>query len=151
MTTIVYNHKDKQIAIDSRSSRDNVIITDNAIKWRTEQGALFFLCGLVPDFDMLIEAYFGKALLTVPEANAFVIDKGIPYRIGVTEELIFWKSELTNSDSFGSGASFALAALDFKLSAAEAIEYTKTRDCYTGGTVHTYDLVKARFVYDAPE
>jgi len=42
MTTVAYNHKDKEIAVDSRFSRGDIISTDNGIKVFKEKG----VCGL---------------------------------------------------------------------------------------------------------
>jgi len=46
----------------------------------------------------------------------------------------------------GSGDQWALAALDFGDSAREAVEYAMTKDVYSGGKVHVYDIEKAEFL-----
>jgi hypothetical protein len=39
-----------------------------------------------------------------------------------------------------------LAALDFGKTAKEAVEYAMTRDVYSGGKVHVYDIDKGEFI-----
>ena len=50
--------------------------------------------------------------------------------------------------AFGSGSDFAIAALDFGMGPAQAIEYASTRDTGTNNRVKTIDLVKHRETYD---
>ena len=50
------------------------------------------------------------------------------------------------SISKGSGSDFALALIDMGKSAKESIEYAMTRDIYTGGKVHVYDIEKGVFI-----
>ena len=144
MTTIAYNHKDKQIAVDSRSSRDNVIMSDHVDKSKLVNGVTFVLCGAACDYSILIDMYFGSESKLVPEANAFVIDDGKVYRIGCTADGVFWKQECEHNDALGSGWEYALAAMDFGRDAEEAVEYAKTRDCYTGGEVHVFNVESLR-------
>lgn len=141
MTTIAYNHKDKQIAVDSRStSGGSVIITDEAEKLEIVDGVMFFLCGSVCDYDLFIKMYFGEKSDVVPECDAFSIDGGAVYRCGVSCEGLFWKQKTLNNDALGSGYKFALSAMDFGKDAKGAVEYAKTRDIYTGGEVKVYDI-----------
>lgn len=58
MTTLAYNHKDKQIACDSRTTSGSLIISDKHLKMQQVDGVKFFLCGSVPDYDLLIDMYF---------------------------------------------------------------------------------------------
>ena len=39
------------------------------------------------------------------------------------------------NESFGSGSSFALSAMDFGKSAKDSVKYAMTRDIYTGGKI----------------
>lgn len=145
MTTIAYNHKDKQIAVDSRStSGDSIIMDDDCDKSIVENGVIFIFAGYPSDNRLLMDAYFGKDIKRVPDCSAFVIDDGVAYKTGVDENITHWKQQLTNNDSIGSGRMFALAAMDFGKTAAEAVEYAKTRDCYTGGEVHVFNVESLR-------
>lgn len=146
MTTLAYNHKDRQIACDSRSTRQSTIISDQAKKFEIVDGVMFFLCGSVCDYDIFIKMYFGEKSTEIPECNSFTVDNGVIYRCGVTEEGLFWKQKLTNDDALGSGWQFALSAFDFGCNAKESVEYAKTRDSGTGGKVYLYDVGSGEFI-----
>jgi 20S proteasome alpha/beta subunit len=45
MTTIVYDHKNKQIACDSRATSGSLIVSDNLKKYIKKDGIIYFLCG----------------------------------------------------------------------------------------------------------
>jgi hypothetical protein len=140
MTTIAYNHKDKEIAYDSRSTSNGILMSDSVEKAVAVNNVIFFLCGCVCDNDNFIAMYFGDERKRVPEVSAIAVDNGKFYRCGVTDKLEFWKQEITHDDAIGSGMDWALAAMDFGKSAKEAVEYAKTRDIYTGGKVRTFKL-----------
>lgn len=146
MTTIAYNHKDKQISCDSRTSRDNLIVSDLSTKWLERDGVIFFLAGSPCDYELFIKMYFGGKSEEYPEVTAITIDKGLVYRCGVTSELLLWKDERECSDAIGSGWSFALSAMDFGKGSREAVGYAITRDNCTGGKVHTYDIKTMEFI-----
>jgi hypothetical protein len=144
MTTIVYDHNAQLIACDSRRSSNGLIKTDSAIKYRYSGANLFFMCGFTCDMAKLIEAYNGKEVEAC-ESHALVVSDGIVKLCGI-EDGKFWIEPVDHNESIGSGSSFALAALDFGKSAKEAVEYAITRDCYSGGKVHVYDIKSARFL-----
>lgn len=151
MTTIVYDHKAQQIAVDSRATSSGVIVDDESRKWViTESGELWFTCGAICDANLLIECFKdGDKKINIeliPDANAFVVRGGNVLMRGVTPDGEAWTQELTSKRCLGSGSSFALAALDFGRTAKEAVEYAATRDCYTGGVVHVYDIKSGKFL-----
>lgn len=151
MTTIVYDHKARQIAIDSRATSGGVIVDDESKKWRlTESGELWFTCGAICDEDLLIECFKdGDKKLNIsviPDANAFVLRGDNVLMRGVTQDGEAWTQTLTSKRCLGSGSSFALAALDFGKTAKESVEYAISRDCYSGGKVHVYDISSGKFI-----
>lgn len=141
MTTIVYDHKTKTIAWDSRRSKNGMISDDNCQKMTERDGVKFWLTGCYSDRDRLIDYYFGcpKHEFT-PEAGAFALDNGKLYVVGVTNEHECWKEPIDCNYAAGSGEQWAIAALDFGCSAKDAVEYAKTRDAGTGGKVHVYKI-----------
>lgn len=141
MTTIVYDHKNKVIAWDSRRTGCNgVIKSDTSEKMTEHNGVTFWMAGSLCDEELMISHYFGNKEELIPEANCFAFDDGKLYRCGVSNEAVFWKEPLTNNDAFGSGSEWAMAALDFNCDARQAVEYAKTKDCYTGGEVKTFKV-----------
>lgn len=151
MTTIVYDHKARQVAVDSRATSGGIIVDDESQKWRlTESGELWLTCGAICDEELLIECFKeGDKKLNVavvPDASAFTVRDGCVLMRGVTSDGEAWTQKLTSNRCLGSGSSFALAALDFGKTAAEAVEYAITRDCYSGGKVHVYDIASGKFI-----
>ena len=151
MTTIVYDHKLGQIAVDSRSTASGMIVSDNEIKWHVdENGVTWFLSGCVSDYSLLFDSFKNGDrafdLPEIPDASAIIVrDKKVFLR-GVTDKGEAWTQPLSSSRCIGSGAQFALAAMDFGCTAADAVKYAATRDCYTGGKVHVFDIADGEFV-----
>lgn len=146
MTTITYDHESKQISCDSRSSRDNVIMSDSCEKWSIVDGVIFFMAGSPCDNGLFISMYFGEKSDIIPEVSALVVDEGKVYRCGVSGDTLMWKDLRQHNDAVGSGWEFALSAMDFGKSSHEAVEYAITRDSCSGGKVHTYDIKLKQFI-----
>jgi len=152
MTTIVYDHKNKQIACDSRTTIGGTIIDDESIKYKTVDDKLWFLSGSPGDADTFITHY--KPLT---ETNAhlnidaiFLIIQGDcvggVYRAIKNEQDVYKECILDHNFTAGSGDMWALAALDHGKTAKEAVEYAMSRDIYSGGKVHVYDIEKGEFI-----
>lgn len=139
MTTIVYDHKNKVIAWDSRRTAGNLIISDSVEKMREVGSLKFWLAGAPSDGDELVRRYTGDSKKDSElNCGGFVFD-GEFRSIGFSDGEL-WTCEVVSSESTGTGESFALAALDFGKTASEAVEYAKTRDIYTGGEVKTFKV-----------
>ncbi len=148
MTTIAYHHQSRMIAIDSRRTMNEVIVSDNDVKYllNDADGSMWFLCGQISDQPKLLAVYNGGPIKDKEiEANAFYIKDGVVYRCGVIDEQ-FWVEPVTFNSTMGSGWKFALAAMDFHYSAEAAVDYAKTRDNCTGGETHVYDINKGEFI-----
>lgn len=148
MTTIVYDHENKQIACDSRACNGNIIKSNTSNKWRFCGANLYFLSGSICDFDDFIRISEGGSVQddTLLNCIAFIFKNGKVYKSAWCRDDGYWEQEQTNTDAIGTGEQFALSALDFGKTAKEAVEYAMTRDCYTGGKVHVYDIETARFI-----
>lgn len=150
MTTIVYDHERKQIAIDSRATSSGLIASDSEIKWHNdEHGNIWFLSGCISDYDLLFDAFKDGDrafdLPAIPDAIAIFVRGGEVFLRGVTDKGEAWTQKLTHDRSIGSGSNFGIAALDFGRNAKEAVQYAATRDIYTGGKVYVYDIEKGVF------
>jgi ATP-dependent protease HslVU (ClpYQ) peptidase subunit len=148
MTTIVYDHKAKMIAVDSRTTRGSLIMSDDKVKWRYSGADLIFFAGAVSDFDVFIENYgkAGNKPESVVDVDAFLVRNGVVYECSFCKTTGYWELPLEYNSALGSGGNFALAALDFEYSTIDAVEYAKTKDIYTGGKVHVFDLESMRFL-----
>lgn len=140
MTTIAY--KDGIIAYDSRQTRSNRIVSDNATKCQVVDGVSFFLSGAVCDEKALIAAYFGTPSPVPVECSGYVVDGGMLMMVGHDENTGIWKQELdpSNPDAIGSGSPYALAAMDMGAGAKEAVRAAMKRDIYTGGKIRTLTI-----------
>jgi len=149
MTTIVYDHKARQIAVDSRMTRSGVVLSDSAPKWKHDKAVILFFTGCTCDFEQFMLHYgtHGAKPDAEVEADAFIVKNGVVYEAGFSKTHGYFETPLHEySSAIGSGQSFALAALDFGKDARGAVEYAMTRDCYTGGKVHVYDIELGAFV-----
>jgi ATP-dependent protease HslVU (ClpYQ) peptidase subunit len=140
MTTVAY--KDGVIAYDGRQTRNNRIVSDASQKCKIVDGVSFFLSGAVCDEQALIAAYFGTPSLVPVECSGYVVDSGKLMMVGHDDDTGIWKQDLdpSNPDAIGSGAPYALAAMDMGASAAEAVRAAMKRDIYSGGKVTTITI-----------
>lgn len=149
MTTIAYNKEDSTISCDSRVTRDSLIVTDEAIKYYQTDKGLFFGCGPTPGIREFIDEFdwtsksaskdFGVTFFVVTDEGVFLT---------AVSDGEFWFNEVSCSRAIGSGESFALAAMDYGATSAEAVSYTASRDVYTGGKVRTYLISTGEFYED---
>ena len=147
MTTIIYDHKALQVAVDSRCTSGSIIINDRAKKWREINGSYYFFAGPVSDIEQFIklDGIRGKP----DHANEVIcvkITDHVAYLCGIDADDGWWQEEFEFSDGAGSGRFFALSALDFGKTAKQAVEYAATRDVYTGGQVEVFDILKMTFI-----
>lgn len=135
MTTIAYNHKDKEIAVDSRFTRGDIISTDKGNKVIKKSGVTFVCAGLSAQYDLLVGMWFSSEPVKDIGCHAFVIDRGVVYDYGLDNNGEISKEKLDENLGKGSGQDWALAAMDFGCSAKDAVKYAMTRDVYSGGKV----------------
>jgi len=146
MTTIVYDHKNKQIACDSRTTMGSLIVLDDAIKYKVVDDVIWFICGKTGETDIFIDNF--KPLNDAPDnldVYALRVEDKKVYLCTMGSG-VFRECEMPCETSIGSGEDYALAALDFGRTAKEAIEYAMTRDNCTGGKVHVYDIETGEFI-----
>lgn len=140
MTTIAYKYG--VIAYDSRQTRNDRIVSDNAQKCTIVDGVRFFLAGAVCDERALIAAYFGTPSRVPVECSGYVVDCGKLMMVGHDDKTGIWKQDLdpSNPDAIGSGSAYALAAMDMGASAEDAVRAAMKRDIYTGGNVSSIKI-----------
>ncbi|MCH9646073.1 MAG: proteasome subunit beta [Proteobacteria bacterium] len=140
MTTIAYNHKDKEIAYDSRLTTGNDIYTDSAVKMKKVGGVVYFMSGRISDYDDFIKDFEPrKQAIDNLECSMLCVQGGKVYWLSIDNGL-YTKTLSTCNDAIGSGYPWVMAAMDFGKSAKEAVEYAKTRDCKTGGKVKVFKI-----------
>lgn len=150
MTTIVYCHKTKQIACDSRATAGWTISNDDAIKWINHGSEFWFFAGSVPDIYNLIDMHEKKIKPFNIDAYAIVASKeGVFCRGFDSEKGRYLPYELTSSWAIGSGRDHALTALDMGGSVRTAIEMSIKRDIASGGKIRVFDCLGMEFIDEA--
>jgi len=150
MTTLAYSRAENRIAIDSRITAGEIIQTDNAKKWVKSKGEVYFITGCLSDVDQMLDLINSGEL--VPEFDAdlqvnLIRVTGDPVVFGLDDGVLFQdRLDTCEFKAYGSGASFALAALDLGCTVKQAVSQAMKRDIYTGGKVVQYDLTKQRFL-----
>ena len=142
MTTLVYDHINNIVAYDSRHIKDEgIIISDTLDKLKTIDNHRFLGCGKIGDINLLIHAYLNQDPPDTDNLKAILwsLEQGRVRRIGFCDGTL-WVNTMDYSATDGSGADFALSALDHGKSAVEAVEYAMTRDPFTGGKVNAIHL-----------
>ena len=138
MTTIVYDHKNKQLAIDGRITANDIILTDSKIKWRRcEDDNLWFFTGSCSDELELMELKHNDKPEVKPDCSALIIKDSSCWLATFNGDYCS-HAELNYSHSIGTGRKFALSALDFGATARESVQHAAKRDIYTGGDIHVF-------------
>lgn len=143
MTTIAV--KDGVVAVDSRLTQGGTVLDDAFDKRAVVKGVQFFVAGNVTDDAQIIALYFAgeDAIEDVdgkPCADFIIVDGSSVYYGGI-EETGYWKMLLTTGTPYaiGSGAAYALGAMDAGATAKAAVKIA-SRDVFTGGAIHTYKI-----------
>lgn len=142
MTTIAYDAKKHQIAVDSRATSNNIIISDKEKKWFKTDEFIFFFAGAAHVIDLVHEYYPNIDFEGNSDCQGFVFHRK-------TNELhtIVWvdgeriDNKVSDNFALGSGFQHALTAMDLGQSAKEAVKTAMKRDSATGGKVHVFNLV----------
>lgn len=136
MTTIVYHHN--VIAVDSRETCGDLIVSDSANKIECHEGIYFVMCGAVCDGPELVKGYFDRSHSLKVNVNGLIIDNNIIYLAGIDDKDGFWKQDITGqSRAMGSGQDHALTALDLGCDSVKAVKMAIKRDTGSGGRVRT--------------
>ena len=141
MTTIAYCHKNKEIAVDSRITSDNQIITDKGDKFRREGGQLFVGSSVGDDWLKLIDIYLGKSepIKRYYECTVMFTCDGVVFLMTYRDgQLNQWS--IREDTGIGSGGDYALCAMDFGMTAKASVKYAMTRDCKSGGRIRTFKV-----------
>ena len=141
MTTIAYNHKDKEIAADSQSTSGYTISSQNVTKLHRLDYGWFAFSGDLADAYILIDYLSGNISaesldLSKLEVGGFILpDKGQPYKIYISNTGHVVKIECNHSWGLGSGREYALGALHCGASAKDAVNAAIKYDIYSSGKI----------------
>ncbi|KJY92682.1 hypothetical protein CWB89_21020 [Pseudoalteromonas piscicida] len=140
MTTIVYNAKTAEIACDSRTTTDKIIVTDNAQKWFDYHGWRVFCTGQTCDIYNLQHNFLNNQFDTI-ESLEFIKyhpKKGVWY--GCVKRGSCKSEPLAQSYAIGSGQQAAMFGLLNGYNTVEIVEQVKRVDFRTGGDIHCFKV-----------
>jgi hypothetical protein len=148
MTTIAWDGT--TLAVDSRVSIGPDIFDDRYPKLQRNVGIFHAVAfSGAPD---KAEAYIRDILskVTKPEELWGTDESGDFAVLGITKEGVAWflggdnTYTLPTPWAYGSGADFAISAMDHGKTAEESVKYASTRDTLTNSKVHKYSVNKVR-------
>tara|TARA_R110000850_G_C9789304_1_gene449211 strand:- start:4 stop:441 length:438 start_codon:yes stop_codon:yes gene_type:complete len=145
MTTVIYNHREKQIACDSRLTAGALIVSDTIEKFKSNKKGMWFFAGVKSDESQMMELEHNDKPVVKPDCSALLVKNKKCYLVTFNGGYCSI-TENEYNEAVGSGSAFALAALDFHASTEAAIEYAITKDSASGGEVHLYDIEKGKFI-----
>jgi len=135
MTTLAYNHADKEFACDSQPTSGNIRGADMD-KWVNLQDGKVFITGDVAKALRLISQMSNGEELDpalFEDVTLIVVSKG-----KVIEYLGPIGLNVKRNWAWGSGRELALGAMAAGATAASAVNIAKKYDINTGGKVHSF-------------
>jgi len=139
MTTIAYDKKRGEIAVDSRCTSDGVLCSNNVTKFvHLNGGGMGFFTGKWSEVLMLKEQVIdgGK-----PDPEQLEEATYIEVRNGKVTEFDGPVGERINrSSAWGSGSEYAVGAMEAGATAAQAVKIAAKYDLATGGKIHVFKV-----------
>lgn len=138
MTTIAIDAYGN-MACDGRKTDQNGYIVSDAtqkIFYDKELNVYYAFAGVFADCNTLVDIVINGAEINVQElrANLVVVNQDGPYLYTLYDGQV--KAEPIDPPyAIGSGEQFAISAMDFGLTAKEAIKYAVKRDASSGGKI----------------
>ncbi|KZN54211.1 hypothetical protein [Pseudoalteromonas luteoviolacea] len=139
MTTIAYHHSTQIICVDSLTTTSQSIVTDEAQKCQRVYNGFVFATGNCTEIYHLLSNW-KKNCFEAISCTFFFINKRDEIFYGEIRYGKRFLEPLQMNWAIGSGANWAIAAMDFGKSAMEAVQYACKRDKSTGGTIHSFSL-----------
>ena len=133
MTTIAYNHKDKEIAVDGQATSGNTVVSTSTKKlhrithgWAAFAGEL----GCVEGHDVVnLDRIQGEIIGLV------MYDTGQVFEVHINATGRVHMYKLTTDYAVGSGREYALGALYAGASAKDAVKAAIKYDIYSSGKI----------------
>lgn len=153
MTTIATDGK--TVASDSRRCCGTELVDDETVKIRQVNGTTYAITGTFPLLLAAIEWHQKGAVPgEQPKGNekdqwSLLVLK--PEGVDRYGWDLPYPDRYPYPQAFGSGASYAMAALKLGKSAREAVEVAKLLDIFSGGEVQVFDLGHAPRLAEAAE
>ena len=141
MTTIAYNHKDKELAADSQGTSGNTIVSNKTKKLVRIVDGWVALWGNTTCMEEIYEVLEGNALnltgMTEEVGGIVMYDNGKVYNLHVNPLGRLSKKEINSDYADGSGREYALGALYAGATATQAVKAAIRYDIYSSGRILT--------------
>jgi len=146
VTTIAFDGR--YIAIDSRVCGGSYIYSDSYNKTVDRGGYVFFMAGENWQHDDFIESFLAKEKMSSQcKTFAYAFNRASKEVFTVEyDKGEFKATKLCWHDAEGSGAAYAVAAMDCGLSAVDAIRAASKRNTQTGGIIRCLDTATGKFI-----
>lgn len=139
MTTIAYDGY--MISYDGRETFNGLICTDSKEKLYYTKHGKMFMAGSSSAIEKFINEFEdGKETKITSDVLGFLVEPDCVFLVGVSDGK-FWKCKQSGQKiAIGSGALFAISAMDHGKNAFDAVFYAMKKDIYTGGDVTIYNI-----------
>ncbi len=141
MTTIAYNHKDKELAVDSQATSGDLATSITTKKIHRIDGAWVAFCGslvVVEEFIWALDKDVANLGSLTDEISGIVMyDTGSVYNVFINPLGRVVKLKINENFAAGSGRSIALGALYVGATATQAVKAAIRYDIYSSGRIIT--------------
>ncbi|TMO59369.1 proteasome subunit alpha [Pseudoalteromonas aurantia] len=139
MTTIAFHYPSQIICTDSFTTTHDCIVTAHAKKYfDVEQGRVFATGNCAEIYHL--KKHWNDGEFKPIMCEFFMVDKHKKIFFGEVRRGFKYLEPLEQNWAIGSGAKWAIAAMDFGKDAVEALSYACTRDKSTGGALQSFNV-----------
>lgn len=139
MTTIAYNHKDKELAVDSQATSGDVVISTTIKKLFRIHGGWVAFCGDYSCIEEFLWAVEGEAedlgRITGEVGGIVMYDDGRVYDLYVNPLGRLSKLKINSNFANGTGRSIAIGAMYMGATATQAVKAAIKYDLCSGGRI----------------
>ena len=144
MTTIAYDLNRREVATDGRvtESDSGDIATDEGVKMYSRAGLMVFMAGDLADVDETVNAFIACShrVRKTMDVHGLIWTGTKLFEIVSSFGLLDWHQVVAATGAIGSGAPYAIAALDSGATPRAAVAAAAKRNCFTGGKIRVYKL-----------
>lgn len=137
MTTIAFHYPSQTICTDSYTTTRDSIVNARAQKYFDVEEGRVFVTGNCTEIYHLRKQWQIEQFNPI-SCEFLLVDKAGVVFFGEVRGGYKYLEPLTQSWAIGSGAKWAIAAMDFGQNACEALSYACTRDKSTGGKLQSF-------------
>jgi ATP-dependent protease HslVU (ClpYQ) peptidase subunit len=150
VTTIAFHHPSQIICTDSYTTTHDCIVTAHAKKYFDVEHGRVFATGSCTEIYHLKKHWNSEQFKPI-NCEFLMVDKHKKIFFGEVRRGCKFIEPLEQSWAIGSGAKWAIAAMDFGKNAEEALSYACTRDKSTGGALQSFNVKDSVLLFKEDE